>query len=324
MGSDQDHQPLRIVFLDAYTLSPGDLDLSPLHALGQVTLYDRTRPAETLSRCLGQDIIITNKVVLEASTLEKLSDVKLICVAATGYNNIDVAACRERQIPVTNVVGYSTPAVAQHVFAMILSHTNRSCRYYDQVREGRWSSSPDFSYWTDPIPELKGKRLGIAGFGRIGREVAVIARAFGMHVGVFSRSRPEAKDVTFMTFDTLLKSSDYISLHLPLNDDTKKLVNAGTLKMMKPGAVLINTGRGGLIDENALAQALNDKTISAAYLDVLTEEPPPGDHALLGCPRCFITPHHAWASIESRQRLLDALVQTIQAFQIDGPLDNLV
>ena len=311
----------KIVFLDSYTTNPGDLDWSALEALGPVTLYDRT-PAELIvERSAQADIVITNKTPLSATTLALLPKLKLICVAATGYNIVDVAAARKREIPVCNVSGYSTPAVAQHVFALALAFTNRVRAYSAETHAGAWSRSADFSYWHEPLTELSGKTLGIYGLGTIGQATARIALAFGMNVIAVHKhpQRDALEGVRFVDPPTLWAESDVVTLHVPLTAQTEGLIDAAVLAQMKPSALLINTGRGGLVVETDLRKALEQGQIAGAGLDVLSSEPPPADHPLLGAPNCLLTPHQAWASQEARRRLLAGIVANIRSWQEGAP-----
>lgn len=316
---------MKIVVLDGYTANPGDLDWSPLVALGELTVHDRTAAALTLERAAGAQVVLTNKVVLGATELAALPDLRYIGVLATGYNVVDVSAARERGIVVTNVPAYSTPSVAQHVFALLLELTRGAGRHAALVRQGRWSSSPDFAFWEGAQVELAGLTFGIVGFGAIGRAVARIAGAFGMRVLVHTRTPDPAAwpEVTFVGSDELFTTADIVSLHCPLTDETRGLVNAGRLAAMKPTAYLINTGRGPLVDEAALAAALHAGRIAGAGLDVLSQEPPPANNPLLLAPNCVITPHLAWATTASRQRLLDVAVDNVRAF-LAGELRNRV
>jgi len=315
---------MKIVFLDAYTLNPGDLDLSPLLQLGELTVYDRTPEYQVISRCKDADIIISNKVKLSSEIIAQLPKLKFIQIAATGTNNVDLAFAKENKIVVANVSGYSTSSVSQHVFATLLAFLNRSESYFKQSQEKKWAQCQDFSYWDIPIRELKDKTFGVWGLGKIGQAVAQIAFAFEMKVIAVNKHPEYTKrsNIENVSTEQLLESSDVISLHTPLNDSTFEMINTETLSKMKTSAILINTGRGQLIDEAALAQALKEKKIAAALLDVLTSEPPPENHILLTTPNCFITPHQAWASQESRQRLLDGIVANIKGFQIGKYLNR--
>lgn len=316
---------MNIVVLDGYALNPGDLDWQPLQALGDCRIYDRTPPAEVVSRAKDAEIVLTNKTVLDREILARLPKLRYIGVLATGVNVVDLAAARERGIPVTNAPGYSTPAVAQMVFALLLELTSRAGHHGQLVRSGRWSAAADFCFWDRPLVELAGRTLGLVGFGQIGRQVARIARAFDMRVLVHTAhpqryvGDPAAAEVAFVDLDPLFSESDVISLHCPLTPATDKLVDARRLALMRPGAILINTGRGPLIDEPALAAALTVGQIGGAGLDVLSVEPPPADNPLLQAPNCLITPHIAWAARAARERLLAMVVENLQGFLTDNP-----
>jgi len=314
---------MKIVVLDGYTANPGDLDWAPLSALGGLTVHDRTPAALTLERAAGAQVVLTNKVLLGAAEMAALPELRYIGVLATGYNVVDVAAARERGIVVTNVPAYSTPSVAQHVFALLLELTRGVGRHADLVREGRWSASPDFAFWATPQVELAGLTLGIVGFGAIGQAVARIALVFGMRVLVHTRTPAPWPEIDFVGLDELFTRSDVVSLHCPLTDDTRGMVNAARLAAMKPTAYLLNTGRGPLVDEAALAVALHAGQIAGAGLDVLAQEPPPADNPLLTAPNCMITPHLAWATKAARQRLLDVAVANVRAF-LEGRPQNRV
>lgn len=305
-----------IVVLDGYTMNPGDLSWASLQRLGELTVYDRSAPEEVVRRSRDADILLVNKVQISRSVLEHLPRLRYIAVTATGYNNIDLEACATRSIPVSNAVGYGSTAVAQHVFALLLALTNRVQHHSESVKAGDWTHQPDFCYWLSPIVELSGKTMGIYGLGSIGRQVARIAQAFGMSVLATHRypKRDAMPGVSFVELPTLFAQSDVVSLNVPLSAKNERIVNARLLNTMKPSAYLINTARGGLIEEEDLAQALRQKRIAGAALDVLTVEPPPVKHPLYELDNCLLTPHQAWASVESRQRLLDTTVQHVAAF----------
>ena len=307
---------MNIVVLDGFTLNPGDLCWDELKALGLCGIFDRTAPDQILTRCASAEIILTNKVPLTRETIAALPKLRYIGVLATGYNVVDTAAARERGIPVTNVPDYSTRSVAQLTFALLLELTHHAGHHAQTVREGRWSRSLDFCYADFPLIELDGLTLGLIGFGRIGREVAKIARAFGLRVLVHTRTRlaDATADVEFVSLDELLQQSDIVSLHCPLTTETKNLINAARLAMMKPTAFLVNTSRGPLIDEAALADALNSGRIAGAALDVLSTEPPPETNPLLEAKNCFITPHIGWASAAARRRLMNIAVGNLRSF----------
>lgn len=317
---------VRIVVLDGYTLNPGDLSWSALEALGEVTCYDRTPPEEVVARAQDAQIVLTNKVPMTRDMMEQLPKLRYIGVMATGYNIVDVAAAAERGIPVTNVPAYSTDSVAQFTFALLLELCHRVGAHSDAVTDGAWGRARDFSFTLTPQMELAGKRLGIVGYGNIGRRVARLGSAFGMEVVVTSRTRkaiPAGEPGEWTDLNTLLASSDVISLHCPLTPQTEGLIRAETLAMMKPQAFLINTARGGLVVEQDLAAALNDGRIGGAALDVLAQEPPVDGSPLIGAKNCIITPHMAWASKEARSRLMHVVVDNVRAF-LAGSATNVV
>ena len=316
---------MQIVLLDGYASNPGDLTWEPLKEMGEVTVYDRTQPSEVVERAHDAEIIVTNKVTLTRQTLEQLPNLRLICVLATGYNTIDTLAARDLGITVCNVPAYSTDSVAQMVFALILNMTNRVAHYARQTREGRWSAAPDFCYWDLPVSELAGKTLGIVGLGHIGAKVASIAREFGMDVFAFtSKNSIDLPDyIQKTTLEGLFGVSDILTLHCPLTPDTHELINARTLARMKRGALLVNTGRGPLVNEADVAEALASGQLGGYGADVMCSEPPAADNPLFAQPNAFITPHIAWASVEARQRLLNATFDNIRAFQ-DGHAQNVV
>ncbi len=316
---------MNIVVLDGYTLNPGDLSWEGLEALGSCMVYDRTPAPDIVSRAASAHIVLTNKTPLTRETLARLPSLRYIGVLATGYNIVDVAAARERGIPVTNVPSYGTMSVAQVVFAHLLNLTHGIAHHTGAVRQGRWSSSADFSFWDTPLLELSGKTMGIIGAGQIGRAVARIARAFGMDVIAYDRSpaAPVPADVRFVQLEEIFSRSDVVTLHCPLTAETTGLVNRERLALMKPTAFLINTSRGPVIDETALAEALEGGLIAGAGLDVLSSEPPPPDHPLLHARNCSITPHFAWASTAARTRLMDEVVENVRAF-LEGRKRNIV
>jgi glycerate dehydrogenase len=311
----------RIVVLDGHTVNPGDLTWDGLVAHGELAVYERTPPELVVSRALGADIVITNKTQLPRSALERLPGLACVSVLATGYDAVDAAAARERGILVCNVPAYSTASVAQHTLALLLELTSHVGVHAAAVRAGEWEQSEDFTFWKAPIRELAGEVLGIVGFGSIGQRVAVLARGLGMRVlATPSRRMPEAPEgVVYRELDALFREADVLSLHCPLTSDTRHLVCAERLSTMKPNALLINTARGGLVDEAALAAALANGVIAGAALDVLSEEPPPHDHPLLRAPRCIITPHQAWTSRAARGRLLAVTVANVAAFRAGRP-----
>jgi glycerate dehydrogenase len=316
---------MKIVILDAHTANPGDLSWQPLQDIAPCEIHLRTPVAETVARCRDAAVVITNKAVLNREIIEALPNLRYIGVTATGYNVVDAAAARERGIAVTNVPGYSSPAVAQLVFALLLELTNHVGHHAATVREGRWTACPDFCYWDHPIIELAGRTFGIIGYGDIGSAVGRIASAFGMRVLASKREwkTPPPAGVEPTSIEDIFSQSDVISLHCPLTDATKHLVNAQSLARMKPTAFLINTGRGPLVDEAALAAALNEGRIAGAGLDVLSVEPPKDGNPLFAAKNCLITPHIGWASREARQRLIEATAANLRAF-IEGAPVNVV
>lgn len=312
--------PPRIVVLDGYTLNPGDLDWDPIDALGQLTVHARTRPDEMVERAVEAEILLTNKTLVQGHALEKLSKLRYIGVLATGYNVVEVQAARALGIPVTNVPGYGTASVAQHVFALLLELSQRTGHHAETVSNGEWSRCPDFCYWNFPLIELAGRTLGIIGFGEIGQAVARIAVAFGMHVLVSTRTpRESSVPVEFADLDEVFRRSDVVTLHCPLTEATKGIINGPRLQLMKSSAFLINTGRGPLVDEEKLAEALNSGRIAGAGLDVLSSEPPSVSNPLIGARNCLITPHIAWATREARARLLEIAAANIRGFLSGAP-----
>lgn len=316
---------MKIVVLDGFALNPGDLSWQNLAELGECVIFDRTKPEEVLERANGAEALITNKVVINKALMYQLPLLKYIGVTATGYNVVDVQAAAERNIVVTNIPAYSTNSVAQLVFSHILNVANRVELHANSIRNGEWIKSPDFSYSKSPQVELAGKTLGIVGFGRIGSKVAEIGLALGMKI-IF-QNRSEKTDlpsgVIQKNLSEVFAESDFVSLNCPLTAENGEFVNRHLLKTMKPTAVLINTGRGGLINELDLANALNSGQISAACLDVLSTEPPLPDNPLVSVQNCFITPHIAWATFEARQRLFNITIDNLKSF-IAGNPQNMV
>lgn len=312
---------MKIVVLDGYGANPGDLSWGELERVGQLTVYDRTAPKDTVERAKGAEIVLTNKVRVGKEEMAALPTLKYIGVLATGYNVVDMEETHRRGIIVTNVPAYSTESVAQMVFAHLLTVTNRTEHYAVANRDGRWSRNPDFCYWDTSLVELSGKTFGIVGLGNIGSRVAQIAQAFGMKVIALTSKSADSlsQGVIKVTKEVLLKESDVLSLHCPLTFDTKNFINGDTLQQMKPSAVLINTGRGPLVDDNAVALALQNNRLAAYCADVLTEEPPRLDNPLLSQPNAFITPHIAWATREARSRLLSVAINNVLAFLRNSP-----
>lgn len=305
-----------IVVLDGYTLNPGDLSWDALRQQGKVTIYDRTDKGDVVARCKGAQAILTNKVIIDDTLMAQLPQLKYIGVLATGYNVVDTDAARKRGITVTNIPAYSTDSVVQMTFAHLLNMTNHVAHYAQQNKNGAWTNSQDFCYWDTPLTELAGKTIGIVGLGNIGKKVACLAREFGMDVFAYTskNSADLPQGIQKTTFDGLLAISDVLTLHCPLNDDTREMINTKTLAKMKHGALLINTGRGPLVDEQAVADALKSGQLGGYAADVLDSEPPAGDCPLLSAPNAFITPHIAWATLEARTRLMDIAVSNVKAF----------
>lgn len=317
---------MKIIVLDGYGMNPGDLSWDELKKLGEVTIYDRTSPSEVIERSADAEILLTNKTIIDRQIINQLPSLRYIGVLATGYNVIDTEAAREKGIVVTNIPSYSTDSVAQMVFSLLLTITNSVEHYTADNRAGRWSSNVDFCYWDTPLMELAGKTLGIVGFGNIGSRVSGIALAFGMKVIALTSKSPDSLPAGVKkakNLDHLLKESDVLSLHCPLTDTTRHLINASTLTKMKPTAILINTGRGPLVDENALAEALNRGALRGAGVDVLSCEPPTVDNPLLYARNCYTTPHLGWATVEARQRLMEIAVANVANF-IEGTPANVV
>lgn len=315
---------MKIVVLDGFAANPGDLNWEGVKALGECVIYDRTAPEEVLERAKEAEAILTNKVVITAQHIAALPNLKYIGVLATGYNIIDTAAAKERGIIVTNIPAYSTPSVGQMVFAHILNITQRVQHYADEVREGKWTDCPDFCYWNTPLIELLGKKIGLIGLGQTGYNTARIAIGFGMKVWAYtSKSRLQLPpEIRKAELDQIFHECDIISLHCPLTESTRELVNAKRLAMMKPNSIIINTGRGPLVNEQDLADALNSGRIYAAGVDVLSTEPPRAYNPLLTAKNCFITPHIAWATSAARERLQVILIENLKAY-IDGkPVNN--
>lgn len=316
---------MKFVILDGFALNPGDLSWDSIKKLGECSFYDRTSPAEVLERASGADALIINKVVISKALIDQLPQLKYIGVTATGYNVVDIQAAVERNITVTNIPAYSTDSVAQLVFSHILNVANRVQLHATSVGNGEWTKCPDFSYSKSPQVELAGKTLGIVGYGQIGQKVAKIGQAFGMKVIFQNRSEKTnlPSEIIQKSLSEVFMESDFVSLNCPLTAENKEFVNRALLDKMKPAAVLINTGRGGLINEQDLADALNSGRIAAACLDVLSTEPPAGDNPLITAKNCFITPHIAWATFEARQRLLNITVDNLNSY-IAGMPKNVI
>jgi len=314
---------MKIVALDGYTLNPGDNPWDSVSRLGQLTVHDRTAPGEVVERSRGADVLLTNKTPITRETIAALPDLKFISVLATGFNIVDIAAAKERGIPVSNVPVYGTDAVAQYVFAVLLEMIHQPAKHDAAVRDGEWARRQDFSFWLGPISELSGKTLGVVGFGRIGRRTAEIAHAFGMKVlahDVSQTNAPNWEPFRWADLDELFQSSDVVTLHCPQTDSNKGFVNAELLAKMKPTARLINAARGTLVNESDLAAALNAGKLAGACLDVVSIEPIRPDNPVLQAKNCLLTPHLAWAAVEARRRLMQTTADNIAAFQSGKPI----
>ena len=318
---------MKIVELDGYAANPGDLSWDGLRELCELTVYDRTAPEDVLERAKGAQVILTNKVVITEELMDKLPDLRYIGVLATGYNVVDIPAARKHGIIVTNIPAYSTMSVAQMVIAHLLNITNQVALHSDAVKQGEWQRNKDFSFSLTPLIELDGKTLGIVGLGNTGTATARIAQSLGMRILAYSSKSADAlKEMGIEkadSYEQLFREADVLSLHCPLTEETHHLVNAERLKLMKPTAILINTGRGPLVDEAALADALNEGRIMAAGVDVLQEEPPRNGSPLINARNCYITPHIAWATKAARERLLNIAVANVKAF-MEGKPQNAV
>lgn len=313
---------MKIVITDSATVTQGDISFSALAKYGKVIRYDLTPPEKLAERLRGADMVICNKTIISGETMAQCPDLKFIGLFATGYNNIDIEYAKAHGIVVSNAPSYSTDGVAQHTFALILEHYNRVCAYSKTVAEGDWVKSRSFSYFPLPIGELKGKTIGIVGYGSIGKQVAKIALAFDMNVIVFTRTPKDDSNVKFVSFDELLEKSDIITFHCPLNPQTNKLMNKEAFAKVKSNALIINTSRGAVIDEIALREALDSGKIMGAGIDVLEHEPMSADCPLLNAPNCIITPHIAWAGLETRERLMGIVEDNIKHFIEGNPINN--
>lgn len=316
---------MKIVVLDGYTLNPGDLSWEGLQKLGDVTIYDRTAAGEIIDRAKDAEVVLTNKVPFDAKTIGSLPKLKYIGVLATGYNVVDTEAARSHGVVVTNIPAYSTDSVVQMTFAHMLNLTSQIAHYSDEVRNGKWTASRDFTYWDTPLPELSAMTLGVVGLGHIGMKVARIARAFGMDVFAATRKNSASLPDGIMktTLDGLYSTADILTLHCPLTDSTREMINRETIAKMKPGILLINTGRGQLVNEADLAEALESGQVGGYAADVLSTEPAAADCPLLHTPNTYLTPHIAWATLQARQRLMDIATANVEAF-IAGNAANVV
>ena len=315
---------MKIVVLDGYALNPGDLSWDFLKQFGDYTVYDRTPEDLIVSRIGDAEIILINKTPITAATLDACPSVKLICVLATGYNVVDCAAAKERGIPVCNVPAYGTAAVAQFTFALLLELCHQVGHHAQTVREGKWCESRDFCYWDTPQMELAGKTMGIIGFGRIGRAVGNIAKAFGMNVIAYNRSQcEEGKAIgSYVNLEELFATADIISLHCPLSSENTGIINADSIAKMKDGVILLNTARGPLVEEAAITAALQSGKVRGYACDVVSAEPMKADNPLKSAPNCIVTPHMAWAPVESRQRIADCTERSIRAFLEGSPINT--
>lgn len=317
---------MKICILDGYSLNPGDLDWSPVERLGDVTLFDRTSADKIVERAADADIVLTNKVPFSADTLRQLPRLRFICVLATGYNIIDTEAAARQGVVVANIPAYSTMSVAQMAFAHILNITNHVASYAREVADGKWTNCPDFCFWDSALTELAGKTMGIVGLGNTGMATARIAVAMGMKVVAMTSKSADTlpEGITPAPLDDVLASADVVSLHCPLTPSTRHLINAASIAKMKPSAILINTGRGPLVDEQAVADALNGGRLAAFGADVLSQEPPRGDNPMLSARNCFLTPHIAWATLEARTRLMSTATENVRQFIAGEPVANRV
>ena len=317
---------MKICILDGYSLNPGDLDWSPVERLGDVTLFDRTPADKIVERAADADIVLTNKVPFSADTLRQLPRLRFICVLATGYNIIDTEAAARQGVVVANIPAYSTMSVAQMAFAHILNITNHVASYAREVADGKWTNCPDFCFWDSALTELAGKTMGIVGLGNTGMATARIAVALGMKVVALTSKSADTlpEGITPAPLDDVLASADVVSLHCPLTPSTRHLINAASIAKMKPSAILINTGRGPLVDEQAVADALNGGRLAAFGADVLSQERPRGDNPLLSARNCFLTPHIAWATLEARTRLMSTATENVRQFIAGEPVANRV
>ena len=316
---------MHITVLDGNALNPGDLSWKPLEIFGQVTIYPRTAPEDVLAHIADSDAILMNKIQITEDILSKCPKLKYIGIQATGYNVVDIEACKRHNVVVTNVPSYSTAGVAQLTFAFITEFASKVSLHSKSVFAGDWIKSKDFCYWKAPLIELEGKTLGIFGYGNIGKKVATIAQAFGMNVLVCTRTNQNNSNIHFVDFESLLQDSDFISLHAPLTPLTNKIINATALSKMKPTAYIINTARGALVNEYDVAVALQKNIIAGYATDVLEEEPMKENNPLLNAPKdkILITPHIAWAATETRQRLLDIVIDNLASF-IEGRMQNVI
>jgi len=309
---------MKIIALDGYAMNPGDLSWSPIEAFGTLKVHERTAEKDLISRSSEADVIITNKVKLNEETLGQLTNLKFIIISATGYDNVDVSACKELGIAVSNIAGYSSESVTQHVFSVLLSHLSQAAKYENEVALGRWNDCEDFTFFDHPIPALNRKKIGIIGLGNIGRQVLSVFLAFGCRVYSWDKSSKQLDGVEYLPWNDLLARVDILSLHLPLNQDTQFLINKETLKMMKKDGILINTARGGHIHEQDLANHLKTHPNFTALLDVLSQEPASSENPLIGIDNCKITPHQAWAGYAAREKLMLLMVEALEYYRLNN------
>jgi len=317
---------MKIVILDSYVLNPGDLSFESIEELGELTVYKATEQndEEIIRRIADSEVVITNKTSLNSYVINNIPNVKLICVLATGYNVVDIKAAKEKNIPVCNVPAYSTDMVAQHALSLLLEITDRVYEHSANVHKGKWAESPYFSYWDYPLIPLADKTIGIIGYGKIGQKMALICQSLGMNILSLEEHKHlnDKINCEFVSKDELLKRSDVISLHCPLTDDNKNLINKDSISKMRDGVILINTARGALINDNDLKQALDSGKVSACGIDVMTSEPPEKDNPLFSCDNCFITPHIAWTAKECRKRIVDITTENIKAYLEGKPVNQ--
>lgn len=315
---------MNIVVIDGFTLNPGDLNLERLQKLGNLQVYERSSDTEIIERLQHADIAVVNKVVFNQTLIDQLPRLKYIAVTATGYNNLNIPYLRQKGISASNVSGYGSHAVAQHTFALLLELCNHVALHHRECQEGKWNQTKDFCFWSQAMTELYGKKMGIIGPGSIGQQTAAIAKAFGMEVFYHGKTDKNIAGLTYVKSpEEIFSTCDIVSLHCTLNEQTHHLINKESLKLFQPHAFLLNTSRGGLIDESALLEALENRTIAGAGLDVLSVEPPKEINPLIHHPKCIVTPHNAWAAKETRQRLLDMAIDNIKSY-LNGKPENLI
>ena len=318
---------MKIVALDGATMNPGDNPWTAIESLGSLQVFDQTSPDQTVQRSCEADVVVTNKVVIDRAVIDQLPELKMIAVTATGYNIVDAAFAKEKNIVVANVPVYSTDSVAQHVFAMLLAFGHKVKEHHDAIEAGKWKQSGQFCFWLSPIDELVGKKFGVVGFGRIGQATARLAQAFGMEILIHSRTKRAVEgfeSATWLGLEELFGQADVISLHCPQTQTNAEFVDRPLIDRMKADALLINTARGGLINESDLAAALNAGAIGGACLDVLSSEPPADDNPLLSADRCLLTPHVAWSTLQARQRLMQITADNIAAFIAGNPINTVI